>query len=66
MGYFIPLLFVPAVVLAIAAMVADEPKTKGNFLKSALAFFCLAGLVIPIIVPVQFWKYVINWFHHSN
>jgi uncharacterized membrane protein len=62
--YFPLLLFLPAAIFSIAAMVAaDNRKTKRRFLHSALVFI---GLLV-FFLPLRFWRDLFNWlFHHSS
>jgi hypothetical protein len=50
MNYFPLLLFVPGLLALWAAIVAEQPETKDNFLKAAVIF--LAGIVL---VLTYFW-----------
>lgn len=60
--HFMFLLFLPAIVCAIAAFASDQPETKGKFLKAAIVFICLLFLVIPI----RFWRDFTAWLFHHN
>lgn len=46
--YFPLLLFVPAIVLLIAAVASSEPNTKHRFGRFAILFICIAVFVTPL------------------
>jgi hypothetical protein len=50
MNYFPLLLFVPGLLILWAAIVAEQPETKDNFLKAAIMF--LAGIAVVLL---HFW-----------
>jgi len=59
--YFIFGLFLPVIVLLVAAIASNQPETKRKFFKSALFFVCL----LVLIIPIRFWRDFMVWLFHQ-
>jgi hypothetical protein len=65
--YFPLLLFVPGLLILWAAIVADWPEAKHNFLKAVGMYVCgIVLFVFYIAVHSEFvWDKLVNWLFHS-
>jgi hypothetical protein len=68
MTYFPLVLFVPGLLILWAAIVAEQPEARHNFLKAVAMYVC--GIVLFVFYFVAhsdlLWGKLVNWLFHSS